>query len=70
MCDTSGRSVNGMFYGSDSRLQTLGSYSDVILAKQETYRSGEVQCRKEPEDDLPVADSRSHKALAVENNQQ
>ena len=40
--DTSERSVNCMSYGSDSRLQTLGSYSDAILANQETYRSGEV----------------------------
>ena len=26
---------------SDSRLKTLGTYSDVILASKETYRSGE-----------------------------
>ena len=30
----------GMSYGLDSPLQTLGSYSDVILANKETYHSG------------------------------
>ena len=52
------------------KLQAAIDYSDVnILANQETYRSDVGIYRRLDRGRPTVADPRSHKALAVENNQ-